>query len=65
MTRNIFVLLSILYIAKLYTYEKNTALAKALPPFLQNILAWIAKYTTKFFLPKLLAVAGLCTIIVT
>ncbi len=65
MTRNIFVLLSILYVAKLYTYEKNTALAKALPPFLQNILEWIAKYARKLFLPKLLAVAGLFTITVT
>jgi hypothetical protein len=39
MTRNVFVLLSVIYAAKLYSYEKNTAFAKALPPFLQNIFA--------------------------
>lgn len=65
MTRNIFVVLSIIYAAKLYSYEKNTAFAKALPPFVQNILAWIAKYTQKFFLTHILAIAGMFTISVT
>ncbi len=65
MTRNIFVLLSILYVAKLYSYEQHTAFAKALPPILQNILTWIAKYSKKFFLPQILALVGLFTVTIT
>lgn len=65
MTRNAFVLLSILYIAKLYVNEKQLPLAKAIPPFLQNILEWIAKYTNKFFVPQILAIVGLFLVTVT
>ena len=65
MTRNAFVLLSLLYLAKLYVNEKHLPIAKALPPFLQNILEWIAKYTRKFFLPQILAVVGLFLVTVT
>ena len=65
MTRNAFVLLSILYLAKLYVNEKQLPIAKALPPFLQNILEWIAKYTNKFFVPQVLALVGLFLVTVT
>ena len=65
MTRNVFLLLSIIYIAKLYTYEKQAAVAKALPPFLQNIFTAIAKYAAKFFVPQILAVIGLFVVTVT
>lgn len=65
MTRNAFILLSIIYLAKLYTYEKQTPIAKSFPPFLQNILEWIAKYARKVFAPQILAVVGLFLVTVT
>ncbi|MBP6086304.1 hypothetical protein KA478_03885 [Patescibacteria group bacterium] len=65
MTRNLFVVLSLIYLAKLYVREKQTSLAHALPPFLQNILAWIAKYADKIFAPQVLAVVGLFLVTIT
>jgi hypothetical protein len=65
MTRNIFVILSILYITKLYSYEQHTKLAKTIPLFLQKILSLIAKYSQKFFVLPILAIVGLFTITVT
>lgn len=65
MTRNAFVFLSIIYLAKLYIFEKHTALAHALPPFLQSILAWIAKYSRKVFAPQILAIVWLFLVTVT
>ena len=65
MTRNIFIVLSIVYIAKLYVYEKHTTYARVLPPFLQSILAWISKYAIMLFAPQILAVVGLFLVTVT
>lgn len=65
MTRNIFVVLSLIYLAKLYVYERKTPLAKALPPFLQNILLRVEKYARKTFAPQILALVWLFFVTVT
>jgi hypothetical protein len=65
MTRNVFIILSIIYLAKLFVWEKHTAIAHALPPFLQKILSWIQKYAAMVFAPQILALLGLFLVTIT
>jgi hypothetical protein len=45
--------------------EKHLPIVQALPPFLQNIFVWIAKYAQKVFVPQILAIVGLFLVTVT
>jgi hypothetical protein len=64
-SQNIFIALTILYLAQRYAYAKDTAIAKAFPPILQKIIEFISMLRKKLFLAPILAVLGLAAITIT